>query len=70
MSIEQTIDVLVNCAGVAHYSPFVVTSSTTIEQTLQTNLMGTMLGCKIVGKRMMANREGGFAEQTDLGRRS
>jgi hypothetical protein len=26
-------------------------------------LIGTMLGCKIVGKRMMANREGEFTDQ-------
>jgi len=65
MSSEKNIDILVNCAGVAHYSPLVTTSSASMEQMLQTNLMGTMLGCKIVGKRMMKNREGELAERLD-----
>jgi short-subunit dehydrogenase len=66
MSGVKNIDILVNCAGVAHYSPLVVTTSASMEQTLQTNLMGTMLGCKIVGKRMIANREGETKEHFDL----
>ncbi|TVY49702.1 3-oxoacyl-[acyl-carrier-protein] reductase [Lachnellula occidentalis] len=55
---ESNIDILVNCAGVAHYSPLVATSSTSIEKTVQTNLLGTMLGCRMVGRNMMKKRAG------------
>ncbi|TVY20996.1 Carbonyl reductase family member 4 [Lachnellula arida] len=54
---ETDIDILVNCAGVAHYSPLVATSAASVEKTVQTNLLGTMLGCRMVGRNMMRRRQ-------------
>ncbi|RDL37332.1 NAD(P)-binding protein [Venustampulla echinocandica] len=54
----RDIDILVNAAGVTHHSPCVLTSENVIEEVLRTNLLGTMLGCRTVGKGMMANRDG------------
>jgi hypothetical protein len=30
-----------------------------LEKVVQTNLMGTMLGCKAIGRVMMGNSQGG-----------
>ena len=48
-----------NAAGLTHYSPLFVTNVETLEGILRTNLMGTMLACKIVGKGMIGNRPSG-----------
>lgn len=56
--LKTDIDILVNCAGVAHYSPLVATSAAAVEKTVQTNLLGTMLGCRMVGRNMMKMRQG------------
>ena len=50
---------MVNAAGVTHYSPFFATSEESLERVVQTNLMGTMLGCKAIGRVMMRNSNGG-----------
>jgi short-subunit dehydrogenase len=55
---ETKADILVNAAGITHSSPFVVTSTSLLEQVVQTNLMGTMYGCRVIGKMMMRQREG------------
>ena len=48
-----------NAAGVTHYSPFFATSEESLEKVMQTNLIGTMLGCKAIGRAMMGNSNGG-----------
>ncbi|KAK3304159.1 uncharacterized protein B0T15DRAFT_231557 [Chaetomium strumarium] len=53
------IDILVNCAGIAQQSLLVRTSEDQVEQLLDANLRGTILGCKIVGKQMISQRQGG-----------
>ncbi|PBP23264.1 3-oxoacyl-acyl carrier protein reductase [Diplocarpon rosae] len=55
---EKNIDVLVNAAGVTHYSPLFVTSVGRLEEVVRTNLLGTMMACKTVGKNMMARKGG------------
>lgn len=55
---QKNIDILVNAAGVTHYSPLFVTSPTLLEEVMRTNLMGTMMGCRTVGKNMMARKGG------------
>ncbi|KAF2152422.1 NAD(P)-binding protein [Myriangium duriaei CBS 260.36] len=47
------IDVLVNAAGLTHASPFLRTSEDLVEDVVRTNLLGTMWGCRAVGRRMM-----------------
>ncbi|KAH6679542.1 hypothetical protein B0J14DRAFT_472300 [Halenospora varia] len=60
------IDILVNAAGVTHQSPFVVTSHARIDEVVQTNLMGTMMACRVVGKGMMQNRKGSIINVSSL----
>jgi len=57
--LQKKIDVLVNAAGVTHYSPLFVTSPALLDEVVQTNLLGTMMGCRAVGKNMMASKNGG-----------
>jgi NADP-dependent 3-hydroxy acid dehydrogenase YdfG len=49
----------VNAAGITHYSPLFATTEELLEKIVHTNLMGTMLGCKAMGKAMMGNANGG-----------
>ncbi|EKD14683.1 uncharacterized protein L3040_000206 [Drepanopeziza brunnea f. sp. 'multigermtubi'] len=55
---REKIDILVNAAGITHYSPLFVTSTPLLESVMRTNLMGTMMGCRAVGKGMMARKGG------------
>ena len=56
---EKPIDILVNAAGITHYSPLFVTTEELLEKIVSTNLMGTVLGCKVIGRTMMGNGAGG-----------
>jgi short-subunit dehydrogenase len=55
---EREIDILVNAAGITHYSPLFVTSPSLLEEVVTTNLMGTMMVCRTIGKNMMAMKGG------------
>lgn len=55
---KHKIDILVNAAGISHSSPLFVTSLGLIQEVIQTNLVGTILGCRIVGKNMLAGKGG------------
>ncbi|KAK6599079.1 3-oxoacyl-acyl carrier protein reductase [Botrytis cinerea] len=55
---KPKIDILINAAGLTHASPLITTSPSLIENILQTNLTGTIWGCKIIGKEMLRRREG------------
>ncbi|KUJ23128.1 NAD(P)-binding protein [Mollisia scopiformis] len=55
---QKKVHILVNAAGVTHYSPLFITSPSLLEEVLRTNLMGTMMACRTVGKNMMASRGG------------
>lgn len=52
------MDILVNAAGITHYSPLFVTSTSLLEEVVRTNLMGTIMACRTVGKNMMALKGG------------
>jgi len=54
---QKPIDILVNAAGVTHSSPFFATTEELIGKIVQTNLVGTMLGCKTIGKLMLGNKD-------------
>ncbi|KAE8453511.1 hypothetical protein EG329_010372 [Mollisiaceae sp. DMI_Dod_QoI] len=58
MKKEKKVDILVNAAGVTHYSPLFVTSPSLLEEVIRTNLMGTTMACRTVGKNMMALKGG------------
>jgi short-subunit dehydrogenase len=55
---RRDVDILVNAAGVTHASPFFRTGSERMEDVVRTNLMGTMLACKVVGLGMLSRRDG------------
>jgi NAD(P)-dependent dehydrogenase (short-subunit alcohol dehydrogenase family) len=52
--------VLVNAAGITHYSPLFVTTPSLIYEMVQTNLVGTMQMCKTIGRNMMGSKDGLF----------
>ncbi|PMD27776.1 NAD(P)-binding protein [Hyaloscypha hepaticicola] len=55
---EKHVDILVNVAGITHYSPLFVTSPSLLEEVVRTNLVGTMMACRTVGRNMMAVKGG------------
>ncbi|KAL2265324.1 hypothetical protein VTJ83DRAFT_6424 [Remersonia thermophila] len=48
----KQIDILVNCAGTTQRSLLLGTKPDEIDELLNVNLRGAILGCKLVGKRM------------------
>jgi len=59
--IKRTkVDLLVNAAGLTHYSPLFVTTGSVLEEVVRTNLMGTMLACRFLGRGMMGKEGGRF----------
>lgn len=57
-SNNEACAVLVNAAGLTHASLLVRTQSATIDHILNTNLTGTILGCKTALKGMLPRKEG------------
>lgn len=49
---------LVNAAGVTHYSLLAATQSRVVEEVVGTNLMGTLWGCQVMVKNMMRRKRG------------
>lgn len=58
MCKKKNIDILVNAAGVTHYSLLMATNSRVIEEVVRTNLMGCIYGCKAVLKNMVRQKSG------------
>lgn len=56
---KRTCDVLVNAAGVTHASFLIRTESSVINHIIDTNLTGTILGCKTVLKSFMVPKRKG-----------
>jgi len=52
------IDILVNCAGIAHWAPAEEMKEEDWDRVINVNLKGTFLCCKAVAKSMIANRRG------------
>jgi NAD(P)-dependent dehydrogenase (short-subunit alcohol dehydrogenase family) len=52
------IDVLVNSAGVTHRSPAADFPEAEWHRVIAVNLTGVFLGCRVVGRRMLARRRG------------
>lgn len=55
---QSGCDVLVNAAGITHYSLLVRTPATTTEEVISTNLMGTIWGSQYMVKGMMRKKTG------------
>lgn len=52
----QPVTILVNAAGVAHNALLIRQNAAAAENVVQTNLMGTLWGCRLLGKVLVAGR--------------
>lgn len=52
------VDILVNCAGMIKRAPTLNFAEETWRETIETNLTGTLRGCQIFGKHMLARGYG------------
>ncbi len=60
------IDLLINCAGVAHQTPFLRSRSTAVQQEMDLNLMGMYSVTSLVARRMAARRSGTIVNVSSL----
>ena len=60
------IHLLVNCAGVAHQTPFLQSNPAKVQQELETNLGGMYTITRLIGRRMAARREGRIVNVSSL----
>lgn len=60
------IHLLVNCAGVAHQSPFLQSRLPQVEQEIAVNLIGMYTITRMVARRMVSQREGRIVNVSSL----
>jgi 3-oxoacyl-[acyl-carrier protein] reductase len=60
------IHVLVNCAGVAHQSPFLQSQLPDVQEEIITNLMGTYTMTRLLARRMATQRQGTIVNVSSL----
>jgi 3-oxoacyl-[acyl-carrier protein] reductase len=60
------IDLLVNCAGVAHQAPFLKSPLSNVQQEIEINLMGMYTITRLVARRMAVQREGTIVNVSSL----
>lgn len=60
------IDLLVNCAGVAHQTPFLQSHLPKVQEELSLNLMGMYAMTRAIAKRMAARKEGAIVNVSSL----
>lgn len=60
------IHLLINCAGVAHQSPFLKSQLPNVQQEIATNLMGMYAMTRLVARRMAAQQEGTIVNVSSL----
>lgn len=60
------IHCLVNCAGVAHQSPFLRSRLPQVQEEIATNLMGMYTITRLVARRMVTQREGTIINVSSL----
>ncbi|ORY80949.1 hypothetical protein BCR37DRAFT_348451 [Protomyces lactucae-debilis] len=53
------VDLLVNAAGITHYSLLPRTPQHVMDEIVQVNLLGTIYGCKAISRKMLSNKQGG-----------
>lgn len=64
---KKNIDILVNAAGVTHYSLLMATDARVIEDVVRTNLVGCIYGCKAVLKNMIRQKGGTIPKPMSIG---
>jgi|GEM_PF-1832938 len=52
------LDVMVNCAGIGHQAPFAETELATWRELLETNVVGTVAGCRAALPHLLHNGRG------------
>jgi 3-oxoacyl-[acyl-carrier protein] reductase len=60
------IQILVNCAGVAHQAPFLKSKLHDVQQEITINLMGMYNLTRLIGRRMAAQQEGTIVNVSSL----
>lgn len=60
------IHLLVNCAGVAHQTPFLKSKLSQVQAEIDTNLLGLYTVTRLLGRRMAAQREGNIVNVSSL----
>ena len=60
------IQCLVNCAGVAHQTPFLRSHHNTVTNEIATNLVGTYTITRLIGRRMATVRDGTIVNVSSL----
>jgi len=60
------IDLLINCAGVAHQTPFLQSQLPKVREELSLNLMGMYAMTRAIAKRMAARRQGAIVNVSSL----
>lgn len=60
------IHLLINCAGVAHQSPFLKSRLPNVQQEIAINLMGMYAMTRIIARRMVAQQEGTIVNVSSL----
>lgn len=60
------VHLLVNCAGVAHQTPFLESKLSQVQAELDTNLLGLYTVTRLIGRRMARLREGNIVNVSSL----
>ena len=60
------IDLLINCAGMAHQTPFLRSHATTVRREMDLNMMGMYSVTSLVARRMAARRSGTIVNVSSL----
>jgi 3-oxoacyl-[acyl-carrier protein] reductase len=60
------IDLLINCAGVAHQAPFLQSQHPKVEEEVSLNLIGMFTIVRLLARRMAARREGTIVNVSSL----
>lgn len=59
LALPPRVDILVNAAGITTVGPFVRSAQEAAEGVVRTNLLGTMMACRAVGKKMLRQPKDG-----------
>ncbi|MGB7085884.1 MAG: SDR family NAD(P)-dependent oxidoreductase [Phormidesmis sp.] len=60
------IDLLVNCAGIAHQTPFLRSRFFDVQQEMDTNMMGMYIVTSLIARRMASRRSGTIVNVSSL----
>ncbi|WAL59729.1 SDR family NAD(P)-dependent oxidoreductase [Thermocoleostomius sinensis] len=60
------IDLLINCAGVAHQTPFLQTKLPQVQEEIAVNLLGMYTITRVVARRMAARKQGKIVNVSSL----